>query len=169
MWSQTVDVDKKVGNLHNTYGLVVEDLNFDGNADIKVAEKVSGDCVSYSCWLYDANSGSYQKSEAFNGLYNVKADAERKAVLAFSQSIVKEDGATTTTDSTTQYLWKDGALVPNMRLSLSYYSESNVYCSSVAYYNPTDGSFEIDNEQEHWFFSEAERNAYDFSALYYFK
>ena len=60
-------------------------------------------------------------------------------------------------------------LTPKMRISLSYYSENNVYCSSVAYYNEATGKFEEDYEKEHWYFSEAERQAQDFSGLYYFK
>ena len=174
IWTEKLDLDSSVTTLGAACGFVASDLNFDGALDIQIAQSVAGDCVSYLCWLWDAESASYLPCEALNGLYNVMADAERKCVFVFDQKIEREQYAdasisTNTTDFTTQYVWAGGILTPKMRLSLTYYSKRDVYQASVAYYNAATGEFEIDNTQERWLRTDEELAEYDTSALYYFK
>ena len=46
LWYQTVEIDKSVGNLNDRYGLEILDLNFDGQLDLMIAEKVEDQLVS---------------------------------------------------------------------------------------------------------------------------
>jgi hypothetical protein len=77
----------------------------------------------------------------------------------------------TVTDTTTQYIWKDGKLTPERLLSLRYYSETQAYCLSAGIYNPETNQFDVDieNFSEKWFFTDEQLNAYDLSVLYYFR
>ncbi|MBQ8432144.1 MAG: hypothetical protein IJX28_04595 [Clostridia bacterium] len=173
LWTTTVRVDRKVGSLRGTYGLQVLDLNFDGHLDVMIVDGVAGDCRSYLCWLKDPESGDYVASKALTGLCNIQTDEKLKAVFAFTHSFQQDkeyadvQAATITTDTTTKYLWtEDGALVPETRASITFYSETNLYCYSVSYYNEAEKDFDDSNDK--WLTPE-EYAACDMSFLYYFK
>ncbi len=173
LWITSVKVNKDVGSQRGNYGLMIDDLNFDGKRDVALATDVSGDCLVYDCWLWDEESASYQKNKKLSGLGNVKADADMKAIFSFTQSqtITKAPSPnlpdiTTTIDSATKHIWVDGVLTPEMRLSSIYYSETNRYCYRVEYYEEEAKDFEID--QEKWFTPE-EYKAVDWGFLYYYK
>ncbi len=173
LWSTSVKVDRKVGTLRGTYGFEVLDLNFDGHPDLMIVTSVAGDCQAYQCWLKDPESGSYVKSEALSGLCNIQTDEKLQAVFAFSHTFRQDkeyadvQAATVTTDTTTKYLWTaDGVLVPETRASITFYSETNLYCYSVSYYN--DAEKEFDDSNDKWLTPEEYRE-YDMSFLYYFK
>ena len=172
LWSQQIDVDKSVGNLDGDYGLEVLDLNFDGHLDLMIAKKAEDDLISYLCWLKSPQGYSYQYSDSLSGLVNIKADERLKAVFGFSHSVTYEQeigddkASLITTDSTTKYIWKDGTLIPETRVSIAYYSKTDLYCYSVAYYNETEKDFEAPYDK--WLTSE-EYQKEDMSFLYYFK
>ena len=174
LFAQKVKVDSNVGTRGGSYGLTVVDLNFDGNDDVMIANDVYGDCVSYLCWLWDAPTNSYVQSESLSGLCNLATNAEKEAVFAFSHTFKREQAyldvpeATITSDITTKYVWTDGVLTPDIRISLIYYSETDMYCLSIAYYDAETQQFSIDNTKEDWIKS-SEIDKYDLSELYYFK
>lgn len=174
IWSQKVKVDSSVGTQGGGYGFEVLDLNFDGFADFMIANDVAGDSISYLCWLWDNETGDYVKSEALTGLCNVRINEELQAVFAFAHTYETEKAyldvpaTTTTSDSTTKYVWKDGVLTPDIRVSLTYFSETDRYLYSVAYYNAETGEMEEDYTKEQWWTPE-EYKTRDLSVLYYFK
>lgn len=174
VWSQKVKVDSSVGTQGGNYGFEVLDLNFDGFADFMIANDVAGDSVSYLCWLWDNEVGDYVKSESLTGLCNVRINEELKAVFGFEHTYATEKAyldvpaTTTTSDSTTKYVWKNGVLTPDIRVSLTYFSETDSYLYSVAYYNAETGKLEEDYTKEQWWTPE-EYKAQDLSVLYYFK
>ena len=174
VFAQRVKVDAEVGSRGGNYGLSVQDLNFDGYDDVMIANEVYGDCTAYICWLWDTQKASFVRSEELSGLCNVVADAEKKAVFAFSHTFERERAyldvpeATITTDITTKYVWTDGVLTPNIRISLTHYSETEMYCLSIAYYDAEAKQFSIDNTKEDWI-KASEFAEYDLSELYYFK
>lgn len=174
VWSKRVKVDSSVGTRNGTYGFDVLDLNFDGFVDFMIADDVSGDCTSYKCWLWDAEQGDYVLSEALTGLCNVVTDVRLQAVFAFTHTYETEKAyadvpaTSTTADCTTKYIWKDGVLTPSIRASITYFSETDLYLYSVAYFNEETKMFEEDYVKEQWLTPE-EYKSKDLSFLYYFK
>ena len=174
LWSQKVKVDKDVGRQGGNYGFSVLDLNFDGHNDFMIADNVAGDCISYICWLWDVGQNTFVQSERLTGLCNVKADENLQAVFGFSHSFERDVAyldvpeASITTDSATKYIWKDGVLTPEIRVSITYYSETAMYLYSVAYYDEETQQFEDDYTAERWMTPD-EYKTQDLSFLYYFK
>ncbi|MBQ9806784.1 MAG: hypothetical protein IJW49_09825 [Clostridia bacterium] len=172
LWYENVDVDESVGNYKETYGFSADDLNFDGHRDLAIATDVEGDCYSYLCFLYDPATEDYVESKELNNLYNVKADASLKAVFGFTHTQSAENqnapARTLTVDTATMYEWENGVLVPLMKASLTYYSDTELYLYSVAYYDAETGNFEDDYGKEAWLTPE-EYNAADKSVVFYFK
>ncbi|MBR3895091.1 MAG: hypothetical protein IKJ35_08085 [Clostridia bacterium] len=174
LWAKKVKVDSKVGNLGETYGFEATDLNFDGVTDFMIACKVEKDCTSYLCYVWSAEKETYLLSEDLGKLYNVKADPELKAIFGFSRTHEEEKGyldappATIDSDIATKYIWKDGKLLPQMRTSVTFYSATNYYLYSVAYYNAETKEWTDDFYNEKWFTPE-EYAKQDLSFLYYFK
>lgn len=172
LWHQTVDIDGSVGNLNDNYGFEVLDLNFDGQLDLMIAQKEEGVLISYLCFLRSPDGFDYQFSEKLSGLVNIKADARLKAIFGFSHTVSYEQeygdtkASAISTDSTTKYIWKDGTLIPETRVSVAYYEKSNLYCYSVAYYDEIAGAFE--DSADKWLTPEEYREE-DMSFLYYFK
>ncbi len=172
IFAAKVKVARDVGAMGGTYGLKVLDLNFDGHQDFIIADAVGGDEVSYLCWLFNPTSGTFESSADLSGLCNVHADAELKAIFAFSHTYVSEreyedvPESHTSTDTSTKYLWKNGKLVPSIRASVTYYSQSDLYCYSVSYYDEELGKYTDSDDK--WLTPE-EYASYDMSFLYYFK
>ncbi len=169
VWSQKVKADRKLGNVGGTYGLVLQDLNFDGLLDMMIATDKDQDCITYVCWLRDANRNSFTQSNQLSGLCNVKADSRLQAIFAFTQTTERRgENGYATCDKAIKYLWQNGKLVPDMYAAIHYYSESvqKPYCYSVAYYDEEIKAFKDSSDQ--WLTKE-EYEAQDWSFLYYFK
>lgn len=174
LWAKKVSVKKDVGTLGGHYGFEVLDLNFDGSTDFMIVNEVAGDCRSYICFLWDAEKGDYIQSKELTGLCNVKADGERKAIFGFTHTYETEEAyadvpaSSITTDAATKYVWKEGALTPEIRVSVTFYSETDRYLYSVAYYDEETKEWNEAYDTERWFTPE-EYARQDLSFLYYFK
>lgn len=169
IWAKRVRTDKNMEKIDDTYGLVVEDVNFDGYDDILVAIEGEGDLIRYDCYIRVGQKPQYNLSEELSALYNVRADARLGAIFAFSQSTdARGNDAYLKTDKTTKYFWENGKLVPDMYVALHYYSggDQKPYCYAVAYYDEELGHF-LDSTDK-WL-TEEEYETTDWSFLYYFK
>ena len=172
IWSKSIDTDKKMGKIDDAYGFSVQDLNFDGYDDFLIAVEKNGDCVSYECYLRVPRKDKFELNETLSAMYNVKADAELKAIFAFEQSVdYREDGFYITCDKTTKYLWNGNKLVPDMysaiyQLYNSPEGAQKPYWWAVAYYDEELGDF-LDSDDQ-WLTAE-EYQARDWSFIYYFK
>ena len=169
VWKKSVQTDKNMGKIDETYGFLVQDLNFDGYDDILIAVAKDGDCVSYECYLRQGSEMNYTLHEELSTLYNVRADAELKAIFAFEQSTEAIDtNAYVSCDKTVKYLWENGKLVPDMYAAI-YRSSENVqkpYRFAIAYYDEELGKF-LDSTDK-WLTEEEFQNT-DWGFLYYFK
>ena len=169
VWSKRVKTDKdmKVGD---TWGLSVQDLNFDGYDDILIATDADGECIYYDCYLRDGEKKQYTKNDVLSGLCNIKADAERQAIFVFEQTIeARGDDAYVKTDKAIKYFWQNGSLVPDMYAAIHYYSDSDYkpYFYAVAYYDEELKDF--GDSSDKWMTKEEFENS-DFSeTVYYFK
>ena len=169
IWSKRVRTDRKMKKIDDTYGLSVQDLDFDGYDDILIATAREGDRISYDCYLRVNAKPQYDLSETLEGLYNVMADADLKAIFAYEESVeARGNDAYLRTDKVTKYFWKDGKLIPDMYAAIHYYSggDQKPYCYAVAYYDEELGDF-LDSTDK-WLTKE-EYEAADWSFLYYFK
>ena len=173
IWSKSFKIHKNVGARDGKYGFVATDLNFDGLTDFMIADEISGECVSYSCYLATNDGPPFVYSANLSDLYNIQVNPEKQTLFDFSHNTEETaDGEYyTVTDTTTQYVWKDGTLTPERHVYLRYYSETNAYCLSAAIYNSETGKFDIDIEDfsEKWFFTEEQLKSADLSLLYYFR
>ena len=169
IWSKRVRTDKKMEKIDDTYGLVVQDVDFDGYDDILIAIEKEGECIRYDCYWRVNSKPQYNLNEELSSLYNVRADARLGAIFTFSQSTdARGDNSYLRTDKVTKYFWVDGKLVPDMYAALHYYSGGGQkpYCYSVAYYDRDLGDF-LDSSDK-WL-TEEEYESTDWSFLYYFK
>ena len=158
LWSKSLKIDKSVGSRDGKYGFVTTDLNFDGLTDFMIADEVSGECISYLCYLASNDGPAFVYSEELSNLYNIQANPEKQTLFAFAHNTEETADSEhyTVTDTVTQYVWKDGTLTPERHVYLRYFSETNAYCLSAAIYNPKTGEFDVDieNFSEKWFFTE---------------
>ncbi|MBE6566054.1 MAG: hypothetical protein E7659_02985 [Ruminococcaceae bacterium] len=169
IWSKRVNTDRKMEKIDGTYGLSVQDLNFDGYDDILIAIERNGDCIRYDCYIRVGEKPKYDLHEELSKLYNVKANAELGAIFAFEQDIeARGSDEYLRIDKTTKYFWREGALVPDMYAAVQYYSggEQTPYFYSVAYYDEELKKF--GDSYDLWL-TEEEYEATDWSFLYYFK
>ena len=176
LFAKKVKADDSVGNMNGTYGLAVADMNFDGRDDVMVAVETNGDVTAYQCFLYSEEKKGYVKDDSLSGLCNIKVDGEMKAIFAFAHTYKIEPAyvdapeASISTDMTTKYVWEEGKLRPDVRASITFYSESNQYCYSVAYWDSEDQK--LGDSDDDWltpeeFAKNKENGKYDI--LYYFK
>ena len=169
IWSKRVRTDKKMEKIDQTYGLIVEDLNFDGYDDILIAIEGEDDLIRYDCYLRAGEASKYELNEELSSLYNVRADARLGAIFTFSRTTeARGDDAYLATDKSTKYFWQDGGLVPDMYAAVHYYSggDQKPYCYAVAYYDEELGDF---GESTDVWLTEEEYETTDWSFLYYFK
>ena len=171
IWQTRIYSDRTVGSRNGTYGLRLLDLNFDGRNDLVIAISADGDAVTEQVFLQTAN-GSYQASSAFDGKCNLAADARQELVFGFAHTEQTEQDADTgkinrvTTDRSTAYSWQGTTLEPRRYVSLTYYSERDLYCYSVADFDASLGTWEQSDDR--WM-SPDEYEQESFSGLYYFK
>ena len=172
IWSTGIKVSGNVGSLDGTYGFDVLDLNYDGFQDFMIVNDVAGEAMSYLCWLWNPTSGNYEKSNELSGLCNIQQRVDLKAIFAFTHTYKLEDAyldapaSSVTSDSTTKYVWKKGVLTPEIRATITYYSEFDRYCYSLAYYDEELGDFGMSDDR--WLTPE-EYKQRDMSFLYYFR
>lgn len=172
LFAEKIKVHRKVGSLGGSYGFEVTDLNFDGYDDMMIVNEKADDQKVYTCWLWDPDSESFYLHKGLTGLCNVKSDPVLQAVFAFSHSYSHEKAyddapeANVSTDATTKYIWVDEKLTPQVRASITYYSETDLYCYSVAYYDQKSEGF-LDSDDK-WLTPE-EYKEQDMSFLYYFQ
>ena len=170
IWSKRVKTDRKLKKIDDTYGLSVQDLDFDGYDDVLIATAKDGDCISYDCYIRVGAKPQYNYSEVLSGLCNIKADAKNRAILVFEQTIeARGSNAYVKTDKATKYFLQDGKLVPDMYAALSYYSGSDYkpYFYSVAYYDEELKDF--GDSSDKWMTKEEYEKSDLSKTVYYFK
>lgn len=172
VWQQAVNVNRKVGNYKNCYGFEIMDLNFDGTKDVVLTVKLDGDVADVRCWLWNSEKNTFRFSEELSSLNNVMADKNMKAIFAFEHEYVFREATKdlpdtyVSTDKVTKYVWANGALIPERRVSLSYESEHKFYVYSIENYNEDTAAYD---EPKETYLSEEEYRNTDFSFFYYFK
>ncbi len=72
------------GEMMDTMGFHVVDVNFDGYKDMIILESFAGmkGNTKYNCWLWDESEGVFVVSESFGKIYNPSLDSERKCICS---------------------------------------------------------------------------------------
>ncbi len=166
LWTTSVKADQDLGNTNGRFGLTVTDLNFDGLPDLVIAIRAEEECIYSRCFLRDGDDVSFTENKALAALANVKADANLQAVFGYTTTREEKDGAKTLHDRTTKYVWHEGELVPEMYAAVTYYSETDMYCYSVALYDPAAEDYGSPSEK--WMTPE-QYAAADLGVVYYFR
>ncbi len=176
LFAKKVKTDASVSSMDGTYGLAVADLNFDGRDDVMVATEVNGDAVAYQCFLWNEEKQSFVKDDSLTGLCNIRVDTELQAIFAFAHTYRIEPAyadapeSSISTDMTTKYVWEDGQLRPDVRASITFYSESNRYCYSVSYWDSEDQK--LGDSDDNWLTPEEfarNKAAGKYDVIYYFQ
>lgn len=171
IWQTRIRADRTVGSRGGTYGLRVEDVNFDGRNDLIIALTVTDDITTEQVYLQQSD-GSYRLNTELDGKCNLSVDARQELILAFERTDITERDAGTDrtyhvkTDTATAYSWQGAALIPRRRVSLTYYGGSGLYCYSVADYDASLGAWKTPDDR--WF-SPDEVEQQSFEGLYYFR
>ena len=171
LWVSKVSVARNLGDLGGNYGLEILDFNFDSRPDVMIPTTANGECVSYACWIQNEDGSGYTYSEELSSLCNPKTDAELLAVFGFSKTSLKKTDKNgvdymAPTDTTTKYVWREGNLQPQIRVSLTHYPPESKYCYSVSYYDEKTGEF---NDPDDYWLTPEEYESTDFSFIYYFR
>jgi len=76
---ESLKIPERVGNL--TGGLILSDVNFDGEKDILVTQGHFGaqGLVTFACFIY--NNGALKQNTSFSGIPNPAVDGQNKKVL----------------------------------------------------------------------------------------
>ena len=171
IWSESVKIDRSVRKLGKDWGLQCVDLNFDGRNDLLVATDVSGERTKQLCFLQQEDGG-YLRSDDLSGLCNLHADPASRSVLSYSESSESVKSALNgkfyrvDTDSVVQFLVEGNRVTPWKSVSLVHYTENDLYCYSIAYWDEDARSFSSPDDL--WLSAE-DYAAQDWSFFYYFR
>ena len=99
--------------------LLVEDMNFDGYADLKMMTSRGLANVYYNCWLWDQAKQTFILHEELSQITSPRFDAATKTIFSFNRS-----NATDSTEAT--YMFQDGKLRLLEILERAYEKAGNV-------------------------------------------
>ncbi len=90
-------------SIYDPAKLIVDDYNFDGHDDIAFPANYNTHNILYQLWLYNPESGSFEKYDSFSDYYGPTIDAENKQIKTFCQNDA-------VSSSSGVYEWRDGEL-----------------------------------------------------------
>lgn len=72
-------------------GFVVEDMNFDGYADIRIVKFIpAAPNIPYICWVWDKKIGQYVYDTQLSAITSLEVDYENKLIHNFGRASVSE-------------------------------------------------------------------------------
>jgi len=72
--------------IHESLGFVVEDMNFDGYADIRIAEFLPvGPNIPYLSWVWDREVGRYVFDSVLSSIPSLEVDHENQIIRSFNR------------------------------------------------------------------------------------
>lgn len=72
-------------------GFVIEDMNFDGYADIRIVEFLpAGPNIPYTCWVWDNKINQYVFHPALSAITSLEIDYDNKLIYNFGRSSASE-------------------------------------------------------------------------------
>ncbi len=136
------------------YGFSIADLDFDGIPDLRVVSERNSDGDVYACYISDG-AGDFKLDAALSSLRGACWDAENETVSVTTRThtelVSYPNAPPIYTDETRKVFYgrdEDGGKLEVIREeTLTYYSETEIYCYAI--YEPNeDGELEVTDE--HW-------------------
>lgn len=125
------------------FGLICNDMDFDGTEDFGLIVSASNGKIRYNCYTYNQSTGKYSKNQFLSALGNISFDNENQNVIEmqisklYDEPVEGNNDPLDYTESKTKiiYKWSDEELIEQSRTSLVYYSESDIYSYITYIYN----------------------------------
>ena len=142
----------------------LEDVNGDGHPDLFVPHSKDNNLdFRYAIFIWDNNSSMFTDTGVLCDLANIDVDLNENTVTSkmLLRTVVAEAQPNLPEEYElqnvyTEYKLADGAFVEYRKLSLTYYSESDIYCYSIYEYNSETKELECFDEQ--WMDAEEAKN-----------
>ena len=100
-------------------GFIIEDMNFDGSADIRIVEFLpAGPNVPYICWVWDEVKEQYVYDSALSSITSLRVDFENELIWTFGRACSSEHFEL-------YYQYKDGILTLIKEVRTGYLDEDN--------------------------------------------
>ncbi|WP_310602021.1 leucine-rich repeat domain-containing protein [Anaerosporobacter sp.] len=75
----------------DTLGFYIEDMNFDGYADIRIMEFLpAGPNIPYVCWVWDKNTGQYVYHTELSMITSLEVDYKNELIYSFGRTSASE-------------------------------------------------------------------------------
>lgn len=136
------------------YGFSIADLDFDGIPDLRVVSERHSDGDVYSCYISDGKGG-FELDSVLSSLRGARWDAENETVSTVTHTYTElasyPNAPPLYIDETRTVFYgrseSGGKLEVIREETLTYYSETEIYCHAI--YEPNeDGELEVTDE--HW-------------------
>lgn len=76
---------------NQSFGFVIEDMNFDGYPDIRIQEDTpAAPNIPYYCWLWDVNSSQYVRNYDLEMITSPEFDSEKQMITSFGRASAAE-------------------------------------------------------------------------------
>lgn len=142
-----------VGNAEDHYGVTVRDLTFDGNPDVLVAVKKSGDTTLCSAWVWNPATGTFRRQEAFINVKDPVWNEEYGCIMSnyTQRRMVGEDAEGTyyeEAEIVSIYTAINGSLLEFARYELVYYTRSEINAVLVYRFDESSGKLSTFSEDE---------------------
>ena len=142
----------------------LDDVNGDGHLDLFVPHSKDNNLdFRYAIFTWDNNSSMFTDTGVLYDLANIDVDLNENTVTSkmLLRTVVAEAQPNLPEEYElknvyTEYKLIDGAFVSYRELSLTYYSESDIYCYSIYEYNSESKELEYLDEQ--WIDAEDAQN-----------
>ncbi|MRN52658.1 XAC2610-related protein [Paenibacillus monticola] len=74
-----------------TFGFIMEDMNFDGYLDIRIqADTPAAPNIPYDCWLWDANNSKFIRNSYLEEIQSPEFDTQKQIITSIGRSSASE-------------------------------------------------------------------------------
>jgi hypothetical protein len=150
-----ISIENEIFDEANKFIPYFEDINGDGHPDLFVPHSKDNNLdFRYAIFIWDNKVSMFTDTGVLNDLANINVNIDQNTVsssMLIRTVIVDEQPNLpeiyTTEKVFEEYKFIDGTCVKYKEISLTYYSETDIYCYSTHEYNSETKEFECLDEQ----------------------
>ena len=159
-----ISIENEIFDEANKLIPYLDDVNGDGHPDLFIPHSKDNNLdFRYAIFTWDNESEMFTDTGVLGDLANIEVDLNENTITSkmLLRTGVTESQPNLTEEYElknvyTEYKLADGAFVEYRKLSLTYYSESDIYCYSIYEYNSETKELEYFDEQ--WMDAEEAKN-----------
>ena len=159
-----LNVDKELLSESSLFDPYLTDINGDGHLDLIIPHsKDSNQSIIYSAFTWDNEIRQFIPQTALTKLANIEINTDNNTIASTvnTRIVIAEEQANVPEvfeDETcfTEYKLIENIFVPFRERSLTYYSDTDIYCYSIYDYNEKTKELEYTDEQ--WITEEEAKN-----------